>query len=639
MAKSKTGGVFQYFFNLRPGKGKDDAPVMTPAQQAIEKQKNKMNGKEFRPNQETEEFKKFIRGTHDTYETLKKHQNIMKDIDYMLINDVYVSKSADLFADEAVQADTQENKEIIFVNASSSKFEKAIREKLTEWGVNKASNARNTLFDIGTYGDGFFMRDVHPKEGVKKLKHLNVHFVEDIIQYNPLELYAQSGQNHNTTAIPNIKILQYIKTLMEKPENAPNPLTSIEPITYGYKVKGEFIPLWNIVKMTRRPNASLYEKWGTSLFLFTIAPFRQYIMAANLQAWARKKSFPIQLLEVKTAVGDTEEMQWQRVREALSEFQSLGAQAGEKDDFTVNTLVGLPAGVAELKQYENRMDLNAIADVEMYENRVINSVGIPKSYLIQGDRGSWGTSGQAILQQSKPVARAVFVNQSSFLEGVTESLKLHFAITGEFEEETFELGMYYPAVEETSDRIRSKNDTLRLAKDIIDNIGQSLGLDRDATLPQEVVSDILAKYSFLDTEEVEEWFKVYNDSVPDNDGDGEGDGDDGSSLWAGKKVGVGMQERYLKLNETQRRAQWQSAYFSVMNQRKAYEHVTDKIHWLSSKTDCQLDETFGLIENLRKDMNEVPDENRGTIAEKRISFKLIEKDVKKKIFEEEKKKE
>jgi len=130
---------------------------------------------------------------------------------------------------------------------------------------------------------------------------------------------------------------------------------------------------------------------------------------------------------------------------------------------------------------------------------------VPKGYLIV-DKSSFGTSGQSLLRQHKPFARKVYQIQTSILEQLTQLVRLQFAITGDFDYDTdFEISMHFPMVEESKDRVQTKNDSLRLAKDVADNLGQALGLERGEALPPDVVKQIFSKLSFLSDEDVDEW--------------------------------------------------------------------------------------------------------------------------------------
>jgi hypothetical protein len=168
------------------------------------------------------------------------------------------------------------------------------------------------------------------------------------------------------------------------------------------------------------------------------------------------------------------------------------------------------------KQFESRMDLNDIADLDAKKKDLIYSTGIPEG-IIDTTQSSWGSSGQALLQQSKIVARNVYPSQTTFIENIANDFKIHLMLTGDLqgEDTEFEIYMNYPVIE---DRMRLKSDSIRLANDILANLGTSLGLDRGEALPSSVVADVFGQYSFLDMEEVGGWVSDYekNQEIQEN---------------------------------------------------------------------------------------------------------------------------
>ena len=130
---------------------------------------------------------------------------------------------------------------------------------------------------------------------------------------------------------------------------------------------------------------------------------------------------------------------------------------------------------------------------------------IPKGYLIT-DEGGWGTSNQSLLQQSKPFGRAVYRIQSEELERISYLIRLHFLITGQFDKEftEFELSMNFPVVEEASDRLQLKSDTMDLANAIINNLKDAMGYTAE-TVPISLIKKVFAKYSFLTPEELDKY--------------------------------------------------------------------------------------------------------------------------------------
>ena len=196
---------------------------------------------------------------------------------------------------------------------------------------------------------------------------------------------------------------------------------------------------------------------------------------------------------------------WEVVDEAKSEYHNLGYSETDKEQFAMGGEVWLPQGLLNMDNIESRMDLDAIADIEMLRDDLIMGTDIPKGYLIV-DRASFGTSGQALLRQHKPFARSVFKIQTVILEQISQLIRLQFVISNDFDYDTpFELSMPFPEVEESSDRLRMKSDTLRLAKDVLDNIGDAIGLERGEALPPDVVKAVFSQISFLNDDDIIKW--------------------------------------------------------------------------------------------------------------------------------------
>ena len=192
---------------------------------------------------------------------------------------------------------------------------------------------------------------------------------------------------------------------------------------------------------------------------------------------------------------------WAAVEEAKNELQNLGRLNRAKDEFSIGDELWIPEGLLKHDIITNDLRIEDIADIELLRENFIMGTKIPKGYLIADRSGGWGTSGQSLLQQSKPFGRAVYSVQSAILKELAHKIRMHFLMTGEFEKEftEFQLSLNFPVVEEAADRQKMKQDSLRMANDIIDNIKTALGL-RDATVPPEVVKDIFSKFSFLDPE-------------------------------------------------------------------------------------------------------------------------------------------
>ena len=113
----------------------------------------------------------------------------------------------------------------------------------------------------------------------------------------------------------------------------------------------------------------------------------------------------------------------------------------------------------------------------------------------------------ALLQQNKEFARFVYKIQTVIIQGLMDLLKTHLAITGEFDgyETEFEIKMNYPVVEQSSDMLKMKEDTLSLANTILDTIAEIAAVSA-SDIPLDIIKKVFSEYSFLDQEDVHKWF-------------------------------------------------------------------------------------------------------------------------------------
>ena len=223
--------------------------------------------------------------------------------------------------------------------------------------------------------------------------------------------------------------------------------------------------------------------------------------AEGLMEVARASSFPRDFYAVETEPGSTSTEKWEALEEFSEQLDNAGLYDGSKEIPSIGSRLIVPKDLVEYQQLDTNLDLDKIADVEYLRDNLIIGLFIPKGYLIV-DQGGWGVSGQSLLQQFKPFGRKVFSHQSDYLAGLTEKIKLHFAITGQFEgwDTPFELLMDFPVVEESSERTQHKAEELTLAKDTIDSIKDVLGVD---IVPPEIVKDAFGMMTSLPQDKID----------------------------------------------------------------------------------------------------------------------------------------
>jgi hypothetical protein len=201
------------------------------------------------------------------------------------------------------------------------------------------------------------------------------------------------------------------------------------------------------------------------------------------------------------------------------------------EPYTVNTKIWMPSELLDIEVHESKCDMDFIGDLENYQKRVAYAANIPLSYLDpNGGEGSTYVSGISLMEQYKPFARHVYSIQSVLLETIGRLIRMHYAITSEFDYNTpFILSMRFPAEEMPDDKRSAQSASIDLSKSIVDLLKAVLGISEEDTLPEDVVTDILSKYSFLDATDIQKWMRLsaFLKPVPGAGGDdGEGGGDD-----------------------------------------------------------------------------------------------------------------
>ncbi|MGL5913578.1 MAG: hypothetical protein ACRCZB_05380 [Bacteroidales bacterium] len=424
----------------------------------------------------------FLTEQYDTYETLKNRENRYIDLDFAVKNNPIIQMSADLYADEAVQC--QESGSPVRVNARSE-VQSEITGLLELWGIDQQT-VRETIWNKVVFGDSFDTNDIDQKEGILKVTPIHVQSVKDRLEFNPSKLLEQLKFFCNNNGVnPSAKLSALQKNLER--ERA-NPSNLFNKYLLGFELEGgHMVSPWSVTHYRAFSLLREFEPWGRSRFINVLPTFRQLMSSEGLMQVARASSFPRDLYLVATEMGATTTEKWEALEEFSEQLDNAGLYEGSKETPSIGSRLIMPKDLAEYQQLSNSLDLDKIADIEYLRDNLIMGTSIPKGYLIV-DQGGWGTSGQSLLQQFKPFGRKVFSDQSDYLAGLTEKIKIHLSIVNKFEgyDTPFELIMDFPVIEESSDRLNHRSDELSLAKETLETIKDTLGVDN---VPPEIVKD------------------------------------------------------------------------------------------------------------------------------------------------------
>jgi hypothetical protein len=517
MAKDKTFlSRIKQFFNFDVDTTNKDNEIIVP--DSLKDQDRKVRNILNRSNTPMENplssfWNWWLENNYDNSETLRAREDRQKNLDLMVKNEAVISMAADLYADEASQIDSQSN--IIGVESQNPKVSKKINELLKEWGVDQEF-VRSACYDIALFGEAFILRPTSGEKGITDFQLKDGTLFLNRIEFNAEDVFKNEKSLKSITSKEfKLKALASIIKDTNKVDDSSN---IFKKFLFGFELAGQiFLPPWNVGHARRYTTQDGIHPWGLSLFLNSLATWKKLAASENLVAMARYSQYPREIFSVKNTEDQNQDEVWDIVQEASEQFNNVGNINQNPDDPSLNTRIWVPEGLISYQQFNSNVNVGDIADLEFMRDDLIMQTRIPKGYLIT-DRGAFGVSGQSLLQQSKPFGRAVFSIQSSLLKVITESIRIHFLLTGEFQkdETEFTLSMNFPVTEESREKTSAKSDSLRLASDIINNIQQAIGT-RDG-LPADVVKDVFSKISFLDPEDVDEWINSSSE-VSDDDKD------------------------------------------------------------------------------------------------------------------------
>ncbi len=457
-------------------------------------------------------FNAYVSDTHESNESLREKQDRYNSLDFMYLNDPFISAVADMQADEACQIDQQDN--IISIEAPTEEQTKHMYSLLNQWNIDQQRSS-DTIFNIGFYGDALWGLKV-TDQGIVGAKPVHPRLLRERLEFNPLEVKERledlhkswDSHRHRDTKLRNL--LQAIEA-----EDIQDFSEMFDTYLFGYDVGGQLLPPWSVYHFRLNPGRSEYWPYGKSNLVRALAPFKQMSSSYILQAMARIMSFPVREMQVKTSPGMNEADHFDRINKVREMYEGQGYDMPDvaADPYSLMTTVWSPEGLMGLNIHESKVELDFVGDIELLTDRVAIASGAPKGYLVQ-EWGGFGNSGISLTEQHKPFARRVYGLQSAYLEGLSDIFRLHFAITKEYDHTApFKLSMNFPNSELDDTRAQAKSTSLSLATEVIDTISNTMGVE--GQLPYEVIKDILLKMSFVDAKDMEKWMSLIRKRNPD----------------------------------------------------------------------------------------------------------------------------
>lgn len=489
-------------------------------------------------------FNSYLNETSIVYSDIQERQERLSELRFAVANSPYLSRACRLVADESTMMDDQNR--ILTVESPSIAFSNRCYELFAQWGLTQ-QRISATCFEIEQYGEAVWANKV-TRNGVERIIPLKAPELVERLEFSPIHQAEVEEQLMNGTDLNKSRKQKIDKLLgMFKDKDTLNAMNDNFADMHDTKLLGyEFhdgivAPPWDVTHFRYNADCSEFFPYGTPPLIFCLGPFKRAYSLWTLQGLARAASFPVQLYTVKGTEGVGVETAFETVNNVREEYDNIGVtpQSNSLEVYTVNTKIWAPEGLLDLKILESKVDYNFTDDIELAEDQVAFAAGVPRGYL-DPSKESWGVSGLALTEQFKPFATHIYTVQSTFLQGIGELIRLHFAITGEFDYNTpFILSMRFPAEEMSDERRNAKSASIELSQSIMELLQGALGLEDGEALPEDVVADILSKYTFLDPTDLQRWIRVSAIAKAQSKANDEDTGDDGSSDDGGSFSGSG----------------------------------------------------------------------------------------------------
>ena len=451
-------------------------------------------------------FNLWLNDNTDKFNELQQRASRINQLEFMYLNDPYVNRTVELYADEATQLDQQDT--LIDIETPDLHMTRDMYKLINQWGLTQ-SRIRETIRQMALFGDAFWANTVTEK-GVERVVPLQQYQVTDRVEFNPikaLEMKKRREGFFGSFASNNYLIDQMLQAM----EDCNSFSDLFDTKLFGFNIDDDLtVPAWSVTHFRVGADGSQFYPFGTSPILGALAPYKQTQSAVALQSLLRQTSFPITLFKVKTDENMDEAKQFALVNRVREEYDNIGVsqKVGNSEVYTVNTKIWIPDGLldVEVKKAESSAESADVDDIKLYQDREAVALGIPKSFFGEDGWKSLNRSGKSLTQQYKPFARKCFSIQSAFLEGLADLFRLHFAITGIYDFRIpFTISMKYPVVEEDDDYTSSQKGSLEVAGSVIEFIKGAIGAAEDEPLPADIIRDIIGKYTFLDPADVIKW--------------------------------------------------------------------------------------------------------------------------------------
>lgn len=179
-------------------------------------------------------------------------------------------------------------------------------------------------------------------------------------------------------------------------------------------VDGTYLPPWECIRFTHGNASRLFFPFNESFLHGAVSPCSVLAQQKLMHSVARMANIPISVWKLKESPG-------RRTDEAMKNFNQLAhnlqSNLLSQERYTKNSGAGRTIFVEDKFDFEvisPNLDVDAIADLEFFEQQIAIATGIPINYVQSYDFNN--TSGEALVKSHKPFRDKLIALQMSFLK-------------------------------------------------------------------------------------------------------------------------------------------------------------------------------------------------------------------------------
>lgn len=429
-------------------------------------------------------------------------------------------------------------KQLVGIKGKDSKIEKHFYEWFENVGFTE-NVIRDIFTNLVMYGDAFWLNgiDMVEKCGITTITPLDPFLISERIEFN-VGMVEEKRQWYNM-ALNIANSYPALKQICDIMSN-----DNIEDISMFYKsfllgyslklwaeedggkdnsknVKG--VPPWCVSHCRLFTTDKDFFPYGKPMFLSALPTYKSYKTTQLLVDMLRSQCFPREHYSIKCGENSDPFTRQMRISEAKNFLEGITPQTQNQDGLSVGSKIYSCEGLVDYDLLDPSIDLENLGDLEEKKYSMCMATGIPMTYLCpeEGD-GLGGDNAEKLYYLNKIFQRRVDALRRAFLEQLDETYRMHLLLTNEFEGDKTEFELYIenPVEDYTSDKISQISDVFSLAKDILDTLATSFGLERGESLSPKIVKSILSQYLPVEKDMISQWVdEVYGCAEEQNKDD------------------------------------------------------------------------------------------------------------------------